>query len=445
MPQSLDRTRKAFQLNLEQQRKRAKDLCRAARRGDPAALARVAKCLAGAGKAAPADAQAFKLADAQWVIARELGLGGWARLKEHIAAMERERAAIGGHEAPDHGPKTLHIRCGGDIAEALRQAGFTGDYLEYANPFCQGPVTGEPDDPERLLERARFLAQSYGNHLGITFSQCETRLRREEDRLAAAPRDYERVVLWFEHDSFDQLILIRCLSLFAAHRPPLLDLVSANRFPGSRRFLGLGQLPPEGLRLLWAGRNPVSAQQTALGQKAWKALQSPDPTGLAALADERSGLLPDLSPALRRHLRELPSVRNGLSLTEELVLASLARGGETIGDIFHGLLTDREPLPWLGDIMFLYIVEAMGKALRPPYAISPETASEPWQRRFLTITPVGEQVLSGERDWLTLMPPERWVGGVRIAPGAGAWRWDEDKNRPVFVRQPTPASPSPHL
>ncbi|MFU2207901.1 DUF1835 domain-containing protein [Solidesulfovibrio sp. C21] len=445
MPQSLDRTRKAFQLNLEQQRKRAKDLCRAVKSGDPAALARIAKCLAGAGKAPLAAVQAFKLADAQRVIARELGLGGWPQLKEHLAAMARERAAMGIRDAPDHGPKTLHIRCGGDIAEGLRQAGFTGDYLEYANPFCQGPVTGEPDDPERLLERARFLAQSYGDHLGIDLSQCAARLRREEDRLTAAPRDYERVVLWFEHDSFDQLILIRCLSLFAAHRPPLLDLVSVNRFPGSRRFLGLGQLPPEGLRLLWAGRNPVSAQQTALGRKAWKALQSPDPTGLAALAGEGSGVLPDLSPALRRHLRELPSVKNGLGLTEELVLAGLAQGSQTIGDLFHGLLTDREPLPWLGDIMFAHIVEAMGKALKPPYAISPETASEPWQRRLLTITPIGSQVLSGERDWLTLMPPERWVGGVRITPGADAWRWDEGKHWPVFVRQPTAASPRLHL
>ncbi|UJX42415.1 DUF1835 domain-containing protein [Desulfovibrio sp. JY] len=445
MPQSLDRTRKAFQLNLEQQRKRAKDLCRAVKSGDPAALARIAKCLAGAGKAPLAAVQAFKLADAQRVIARELGLGGWPQLKEHLAAMARERAAMGIRDAPDHGPRTLHIRCGGDIAETLRQAGFTGEYLEYANPFCQGPVTGEPDSPERLLERARFLAQSYGSHLGVTLAQCETRLRREEDRLAAAPRDYERVVLWFEHDSFDQLILIRCLALFAAHRPPLLDLVSANRFPGSRRFLGLGQLPPEGLRLLWAGRKPVSAQQTALGRNAWEALQAPDPTGLAALANDRSGVLPDLAPALRRHLRELPSVKNGLDLTEELVLAGLAQGSQTIGDLFHGLLSDREPLPWLGDIMFAHIVEAMGKALVPPYAISPETASAPWQRRLLTITPVGEQVLSGEKDWLTLMPPERWVGGVRITPGADAWRWDEDKHRPVFVRQPTTDSPQPHL
>lgn len=433
MTRPLDRTRMAFQINLEQQQKRAKDLCRAVRRGDPIAVARIMECQVRAGKAPITVPEALKLAEAQWVIARELGLSSWPRLKDHITAMKRELAAIGTSDAPDHGPRTLHIRCGSDIAEGLRQAGFTGEYLEYVNPFCQGPVTGEPDRPDQIHRRAQFLAESYGNILGLSVSQFADRLRQEENRLASAARDYERVVLWFEHDSFDQLILIRCLSYFAVHRPTILDLVSVNRFPGSLRFLGLGQLPPEALRLLWTGRKPVSEQQMALGQKAWEALKSPDPTGLSVLANDRSEVLPDLSLALLRHLQELPSVKNGLSLTEELILSSLTQGSQTIGNIFHGLISDREPLPWLGDIMFLHIVEAMQMALQPPFEISLETVSEPWPRHLLTITPIGLQVLRGERDWLTLLPPERWIGGVCIRPGSGAWRWDHEKNRPVFV------------
>ena len=44
-----------------------------------------------------------------------------------------------------------------------------------------------------------------------------------------------------------------------------------DEFPGSQRFLGLGQLPPEALRLLWSTRKPVTPAQLALGNAAWDA------------------------------------------------------------------------------------------------------------------------------------------------------------------------------
>ena len=61
----------AFRLNLEQQRKRANPL-RAVRAGDAAARRR----LAGAVALPVPDAVTIKLADAQFAIARELGLRG---------------------------------------------------------------------------------------------------------------------------------------------------------------------------------------------------------------------------------------------------------------------------------------------------------------------------------------------------------------------------------
>jgi hypothetical protein len=30
--------------------------------------------------------------------------------------------------------RTLHIRCGSDLRDKLRAAGFTGDFLEYSDP-----------------------------------------------------------------------------------------------------------------------------------------------------------------------------------------------------------------------------------------------------------------------------------------------------------------------
>lgn len=123
---------------------------------------------------------------------------------------------------------TLHIRCGSDIRDKLRTAGFTGDFLEYADPVCQGPV---PDAPDLLERRARFLADAYGSLMGFTAAQSLKGLQEAERQLHGAHR-YERVVLWFEHDSYDQLLLARCLSCFAdGPRPAHLELICIDRHP----------------------------------------------------------------------------------------------------------------------------------------------------------------------------------------------------------------------
>jgi ankyrin repeat protein len=62
---------------LEQLRRQAKDLLRAYRSGDPAAVARVADYLERPG-------EPLKLAGAQMVIAREHGFSSWARLRAHL-------------------------------------------------------------------------------------------------------------------------------------------------------------------------------------------------------------------------------------------------------------------------------------------------------------------------------------------------------------------------
>src|SRR5690606_15033886 len=113
----------------------------------------------------------------------------------------------------------------------------------------------------------------------------------------------------------------RLLSHYAlARRPPRLELINVGTFPGAARFIGLGQLPPEALRMLWATRKPAAPAQLKLGLDAWRAHSSPDPRALAAIVRRGTPELPLLAAALHRHLRELPSVENGLSFTEQMVL-----------------------------------------------------------------------------------------------------------------------------
>ena len=73
--------------NLEQQRKRARALLKAARAHEPDALRRFAIAPPPfARRSSPATGAAVSLHDAQLVIAREYGFASWAKLKAHVHA-----------------------------------------------------------------------------------------------------------------------------------------------------------------------------------------------------------------------------------------------------------------------------------------------------------------------------------------------------------------------
>jgi hypothetical protein len=408
----------AFRLNLDQQRKRAKDLLRGVRAGDSAARRRLADALA---PHAP-DVAAVKLSDAQFAIARELRFASWRDLRAHVTTQTAARAAIAQRgRAIDADVPTLHIRCGSDIKRELEAARFTGDFLELWDSFPVGPVT---QDPYWIAQRARFHADS-STRPDLDYDLFLAELTDADLRLAASADRYERVVIWSEHDSHDQLSLIRCLAHYARTRPPrVLELISVNHFPGSRRFIGLGQLPPEAMWLIWNRRAVIDGERLSLGAAAWTALTSDDPRALAAIVGTRTPALPHLGPALHRHLRELPASATGLSLTQSQLLQILSREPATIGEMWRISQEELEPLPFLGDTMFLHTLDAMGRATPPVYERSVLDPERPFSDR-LAITQTGRDVLRGKTDWLSLRPPVRWVGGVRIDPSAPNWRWDD--------------------
>jgi hypothetical protein len=79
--------------------------------------------------------------------------------------------------------------------------------------------------------RARFLAESGWGDAGGLRAAFEER----DETLAAALRDRRPVVLWFEHDLYDQLQLLQVLALAArpAGTPTASRWCSSARFPAA--------------------------------------------------------------------------------------------------------------------------------------------------------------------------------------------------------------------
>jgi hypothetical protein len=437
----------AFRLNLEQQKNRAKDLLRAVKAGDAGAISRYT---AVRPQSSPDESHPpAKLADAQFVIAREMRFPSWAKLKSHIESMDRERAAIDAKiRALDADLKTLHVRCGHDIQEKLVEGRFDGDFLPYITPYAVGPAKQGPEGNDLM---ARFIADAFQEEDGSRTYQGELEGIQHRDRLLErSADDYERVVIWQEQDTWCQTALARLLAHYTnAKRPRVLELIALNEFPGGEPFGGMGQLPSEALRMLWPRRKPVTAVQLALGNEAWNAFTSDDPRQLAALTRSGTPALPLMAPALHRLLRDLPSVENGLGLTEQLILQIVSEGTveapRLVWRDVWSRFARRDPLPSsVTNTWFLQMIKDMlagpGPLITftriPPLAeqttvLLPEQLAGPCQQ-VLTITQLGREVLHGERDWHSLRQVSRWVGGVHIQPGVAGWRWDETNRDAVF-------------
>ena len=410
--------RRLNHLSLEQQKKRAKELLKEVRAHDVAAIERWHRYV-------PEPASAIldpRLNDAQIVIARENGFSKWEGLKAHTDHIRIAQQAIrdGRPSALDGAQSTLHIRCGTDILHKLAIAGFDGDFLWFGDPYIFGPVPYL----KSLDEFVRIRSES----INVPFQELYTMY---EDLEQATK--YQVVALWNEYDAFDQLILAKLLDFFSdpAKRPGRLQFINTTHFPGVQIFNGIGQLPAEALRVLWNDFNEVSEHELRAGKEAWSAITSATPEALLKFVSTDTPVLPIMRWALRRHLQELPSVTNGLGLSEQVTLQILAeKGPMNAARLFGWFQNHYDPLPGMGDTGYWKFLRGLADAAEP--ALTFDKRGELPKEWHIELLPLGILLLNNDADWLVRNHVQRWVGGVYIDSRAEThWRLDDARNEVV--------------
>ena len=329
-----------------------------------------------------------------------------------------------GRESPAP-PSLLHVTNGESAGNTLRQTTLGGAVLSWQDALHEGPVPAVAR-AELLRIRADFLAGcGWGGTQAITSS-----LERRDRTLIGALRDRRQVVLWFEHDLYDQLQLLDILALAsAAGGTP--ELIVVGSFPGKPSFRGLGELTAAQLETLWPARVAATPGVLAAAAAAWDTFRQPGPSALAALAAAGIPELPFLGAALRRLLEELPAPEDGLSGTERRALQAIAAGSATPPAAFRAA-QDLEAAPFLGDAWFYRTLTSLGRG--PARLIEtrdggqlpaapPLSDARAFTAMSLRLTPAGERVLQHKADRVRLLGIDRWIGGSHITPGT-AWRWD---------------------
>ncbi|HEY7017751.1 MAG TPA: DUF1835 domain-containing protein [Gaiellaceae bacterium] len=326
---------------------------------------------------------------------------------------------------PTAPPALLHVTNGESAGNTLRSTSLGGAVLPWNDTLHEGPVPAV-SRRELLDVRAAFLSGcGWGSRREIRSS-----LERRDRLLTRALREGARVVLWFEHDLYDQLQLVDALALMDGALP---ELIVVSSYPGRPGFRGLGELRRDELETLWPGRRPATHETLAAARHAWDAFRAPDPAALAALAADGSGPLEQLGAALLRLLEELPSPRDGLSRTERGALEAIDAGARTPAAAFVAA-QELEAAPFLGDAWFFRTMAGLGGGNVRLVEVddgSPLPAPPPLgdSRTFswlpVRVTETGRAVLRGEADRVDLLGLDRWLGGIHLT-AENAWRWDPD-------------------
>jgi hypothetical protein len=324
----------------------------------------------------------------------------------------------------------LNITNGDSAAGTLSEAGIEGKIIPWRDVLHEGPVDSSLTLEELSKERAAFIAEQGWDDFAHVSGDFV-----ERDRVIRHLDYFDEVVLWFEDDLYDQLQLIQLLDFFA-------------RGTASSKTLSVivvdGYIPPLSvtqLKKLDETRPRVTREQLELAQRAWKAFGSADPTSISKLLAGNTSAIRYLASALTRHLEEFPSSVNGLSRSEREALTAIQAGHTTPVAAFLEAATKQDSI-FLGDIVFYSYLERLSgkndalvtwKDGTPVIAPTSERSRE-FVEGELILTPLGRDVLAGDKDWQRIHKKTRWLGGVEISPGEGGWRWDPSEREIVRGR-----------
>jgi hypothetical protein len=321
----------------------------------------------------------------------------------------------------------LHITNGDSTVGIMREAQITGEILPWRDVLHEGPTPAGLALEDMTKVRARFIADCGWAAFDESWSQF-----RERDAALARFRDHTEVILWFEHDLYDQLQLLQLLDYFSRRDlgETTLSMICVDEY--------LGLVTPARMAALEGLKRPVTDEQLKLGNRGWTLFCAPDPSDWNGLVREDTSALPFLAGAVIRHLEQYPSAANGLNRTETSMLETVRSGIRPPGRIFAAV-QETEERQFMGDSTFwIYMKGLMASRPRLLKTSSGKAfifpTGYPYSTEFtiqeILLAEAGSKVLQNDLDWVRINGIDKWLGGVHLQPGH-FWRWEGSEQRLV--------------
>jgi hypothetical protein len=245
--------------------------------------------------------------------------------------------------------------------------------------------------------RATFIAEAGWE----SKERAEERFSVRDTALDQAVVSGREIVLWLEHDLYDQLQRLEILSRLRGSSP--LEIRSPTF---------IAETPAGMLAAQWERRGEVGAQALALARAAWEAFRSPQPTRFACLDAEGD---PMLAGGIRRWVQTFPDQAAGLSVTERWTLELLKNAPRSFGQLFDAT-QEMETAKFRGDGSYWRLARRLAGGREPlvdlpgdaPGALPPRAADS------IRITEAGLRVLAGQADAVTCCGLDDWRGGAHL-------------------------------
>lgn len=351
----------------------------------------------------------------------------------------------------------LHITNGDATAELLRAAEIDEQILCWRDLLHDGPLALNAEGHRR--GRAKYLAElvSQTTTDEVTTEQIAQDFI-ERDQILSELTKFDEIVLWFEHDLYDQLQLIEICYLLKQQRIAVPNLpifiVTIDQHSEHPFFHGLGELTPEQLLALLPDKRIVSDRQLDALADIWLPLTAPTPDKLAEAAQQTFPGWPFMTTALRRFCCEFPALETGLTLTQTYLMLSLLRAPDELPGLafrlqrlqqsgrikdaeqrYYQVLTEGasfrrlfnqlqhlEAAPFMGDLSVKLELLRLCEADLPYVEYKHERYS---------LTKAGREALQGMRRWYDDNNYQIWRGGVELSE-QNVWCWNQATER--FVK-----------
>lgn len=302
---------------------------------------------------------------------------------------------------------TLHVTNGDAVVYLFKKAGVVGTHLPWRDVLHEGPVASGVSLEQLSRVRGEYLAtRGFGSPIKLLhdFATRDATFRR-------AP-EFSEIILWFEHDLYDQLQLLQILVELDAMQlePGRVSLVQSDAY--------LGTMTADELMALYPRRKTVTDALFEQARLAWDAVCAPQPDALLTSSTRDVQALPHLRGALHRLCQEFPWTGDGLSRSQRHTLQAVAGGAAPPDELFRRAQS-REEAPFLGDLAFAAILRDL-QADVSPLVEGEEGAFE--------LTARGRSALGSGEDWLHTLPVDRWIGGAHLT-SEHLFRWDDAASR----------------
>jgi hypothetical protein len=233
--------------------------------------------------------------------------------------------------------------------------------------------------------------------------------RNTASRLQAAVSDGEELVFWYEGRIWSECALLQVHSL-------------VSRTSGSARFSVVRDPDKSSLDVSLGRRGRLDASDRRALDEVAKTLRSDRPESLAHLGHQVSCDMLRLNALGSFFCGQFPSVRNGLSQSEERLLRLLSGGPIRMSQIVAAKAASGDDET--GDLIDDAVLHGLSSCPVPLVGVEEDRNFAKTEYR---LTSFGESVLDGRADHARINGVDWWVGGTHVVGKVPQWRYDSER------------------